>query len=139
MTIFDESGKEIMSSVSEVVELSNTTLAATLFDVPADYREVKDRSELYASLTGSANERQTISDAKLKTIETNNSGDNQNFKNMANDSGNSKTEPGAKKAGVVRVGMTSVKYRRNRSRNQRAGTCRRDSKHSGRILENSAD
>jgi hypothetical protein len=48
MTSFDASGKESFSMVQEVVELSKTTLEAGLFEAPADYREVKDASQLYA-------------------------------------------------------------------------------------------
>ena len=44
MTMFDESGKETFSMVSEVMELSKAMLEAALFDVPADYREVQDAS-----------------------------------------------------------------------------------------------
>src|SRR5688572_23457630 len=49
MTMFDESGRETYSMVSEVVELSKTPLDAALFDVPADYREVSDASAMYAA------------------------------------------------------------------------------------------
>src|SRR5690606_29803160 len=49
MTMFDEAGKETMSWVSEVVELSKSTLDAALFEVPSDYREVSDPSQMYAS------------------------------------------------------------------------------------------
>jgi hypothetical protein len=49
MTMFDEAGKETFSMVSEVVELSKATLDASLFEVPADYREVDDAAAMYAS------------------------------------------------------------------------------------------
>jgi hypothetical protein len=49
MTMFDEAGKETMSWVSEVVELSKSTLDPALFEVPSDYREVSDASQMYAS------------------------------------------------------------------------------------------
>ncbi|HKP85640.1 MAG TPA: hypothetical protein VJZ26_06075 [Blastocatellia bacterium] len=45
-TMFDESGKVSFSVEQEVVELSQTTLDAALFDVPAGYREVKSFSEV---------------------------------------------------------------------------------------------
>jgi hypothetical protein len=51
MTSFDPSGKEQFSMIQEVVELSKTNLDAGLFEVPADYREVKDTSQLYTSAT----------------------------------------------------------------------------------------
>ena len=49
MTMFDASGKETMSMIQEVVELSKATLDQRLFEAPADYREVKDSTELYAA------------------------------------------------------------------------------------------
>src|SRR5829696_6395213 len=49
MTMFDDSGKETMSMVNEVVELSKATLEAALFEVPSDYREVQDASQMYAA------------------------------------------------------------------------------------------
>ena len=42
MTMFDQSGVESFSTINEVVEFSQATLDASLFDVPAGYREVTD-------------------------------------------------------------------------------------------------
>ena len=47
MTMFGDDGAESFSTVNEVVEFSQATLDASLFDVPADYREVKDFASLY--------------------------------------------------------------------------------------------
>jgi hypothetical protein len=44
MTMFDKDGRESFSMVNEVVELSQATLDASLFEPPADYHEVKDFS-----------------------------------------------------------------------------------------------
>src|SRR5215203_133716 len=49
MTMFDETGKESFTMTNEVTELANATLDAALFEVPQDWREVKDSSALYAS------------------------------------------------------------------------------------------
>jgi hypothetical protein len=49
MTMLDESGKETMSMVNEVVELSKATLDTGLFEVPQDYRQVSDASQMYAA------------------------------------------------------------------------------------------
>ena len=49
MTSYDANGKESYSMIQEVVELSKATLDASLFEAPADYREVKDHAEMYAS------------------------------------------------------------------------------------------
>src|SRR5215207_8179818 len=44
MTMFGQDGRESFSMVNEVIELSQATLDASLFEPPADYREVKDFS-----------------------------------------------------------------------------------------------
>ena len=111
MTMFDESGKEMQSFINEVVELSNATLDAALFDVPAGFREVKNSTELYASM--SAQNSKPNSYAPTNSISNSNGSDYglaANVKNMAAKSQNaSTTEVGAKKAGVVRIGLASVK------------------------------
>ena len=107
MTMFDQNGKETYSFVNEVIELSNTTLEAALFDVPQGYREVKNSSELYASMSSQSS----------NSYSANNNGDslanvsglNSNVKNMATKSQNTSIELGAKKEGVVRIGLASVK------------------------------
>ncbi|HKR21080.1 MAG TPA: hypothetical protein VJS17_00745 [Pyrinomonadaceae bacterium] len=48
-TMFDTNGVASYSSINEVIEFSNATLDASLFDVPAGYREVKDFASLYAT------------------------------------------------------------------------------------------
>ena len=61
MTMFDDSGKEMMSTVNEVVELSQATLDQSLFEIPEDYREVKDASQMYSasSMTMNSNSNST--------------------------------------------------------------------------------
>ncbi|MEQ1642252.1 MAG: hypothetical protein ABL959_02270 [Pyrinomonadaceae bacterium] len=54
MTQFDTRGKESFSMIQEVVELSKATLDQVLFEAPADYREVRDASEMYAT-SGASN------------------------------------------------------------------------------------
>ncbi|MDQ3180945.1 MAG: hypothetical protein M3Q33_10540 [Acidobacteriota bacterium] len=108
MTMFDESGKETMTIVNEVIELSNAKLSDDLFIVPSDYREVKDPSQLYASMStsGSSNSTSTGNNS----TNGNDSGVSQNVKNMAkNDSAATQTTLGAKKEGVVRIGLANVK------------------------------
>lgn len=106
-TMFDESGKEISSFVNEVVELSNATLDAALFDVPAGYREVKDATALYASLGGQ------MSGNLGQDKPANNSALSQNVQNMAGQTTEpaspSAAELGAKKPGVARIGLATVK------------------------------
>ncbi len=47
MTMFDASGKESMSTVTEVVELSRSPLDAGLFEIPEGYKEGKDLASMY--------------------------------------------------------------------------------------------
>ena len=49
MTSFDANGKETFSTMQEVVEMSKSTLDPSFFEAPADYREVADSSQIYAT------------------------------------------------------------------------------------------
>ena len=121
MSMFDESDKEITSSVNEVLEISNQTLDAKLFEAPADYREVKDRAELYASMSsddnGGTSSRNSSSynsnDGSVSSRNYSSSGNSglaSSVKNMASKANeNSTAEVGAKKSGIVRVGLAQVK------------------------------
>ena len=104
MTGFDKDGKESFSMVNEVVELSQTTLDASLFDVPADYREVKDFSGALMAAAGDGSSDGTTSSHAAD------SGMSANVKGMANPpAAQASTELGAKRPGVVRLGLASVK------------------------------
>jgi hypothetical protein len=97
MTFFDESGRETMSMVNEVTELSKTPLDAGLFDVPADYRQVEDMSQMYASMSASSvSSSSVVSSPSTMSLPSTSSG--------------VPTEPlGAKKPGTIRIGIASVK------------------------------
>ncbi|MET0622196.1 MAG: hypothetical protein ABW250_04360 [Pyrinomonadaceae bacterium] len=110
MTMFEKDGRESFSMVNEVIELSQATLDASLFEPPADYREVKDFSAaaMMAAAssgsddanTGGANSGQSSSD----------SGVGANVASLAGSQTQAPTaEVGAKKPGVVRLGLASVK------------------------------
>jgi len=103
MTMYDESGKEMMTSLSEVIELSQATLDASLFDIPQGFREVKDSSELYASMS-----RQSSYNSGNTDVPSN-SGINRNVQNMSQSESNVSTTVGAKKAGTIRIGVAGVK------------------------------
>ncbi len=109
MTGFDANGKESYSMVQEVVELSKATLEASIFDAPADYREVKNASEMYAS-AASANESNKAENANsnpsLPSSGGLGSGVSKAAQAKAND-GNSTLGP--KKPGTIRIGLASVK------------------------------
>jgi hypothetical protein len=50
-TMFGPDGAESFSSINEVVEFSQATLDASLFDVPEGYREVKDFASAFSAPT----------------------------------------------------------------------------------------
>jgi hypothetical protein len=50
-TMFGQDGAESFSTVNEVVEFSQATLDASLFDIPAGYREVKDFASAFSTPT----------------------------------------------------------------------------------------
>jgi hypothetical protein len=107
MTMFDESGKETYTMVSEVVELSKATLEAGLFDIPAGYREVSDAAQMY-----SAGSSSTMGNSSSSTTmgRPSSSGISQSVKNLSqNSSDDEPSAVGAKKAGVVRIGLAGVK------------------------------
>lgn len=108
-TMFDESGKETMSYVNEVVELSKATLEATLFEVPVDYREVQDASQMYASAAAYG----TSASVSARTAGTSPSGDNNgivsNVRTAASATPASTSGAAAKQPGTVRVGLAGVK------------------------------
>ncbi|HEX6045661.1 MAG TPA: hypothetical protein VFZ22_14305 [Pyrinomonadaceae bacterium] len=60
MTMFDQNGAPSFSTINEVVEFSNATLDASLFDVPADYREVKDLASAFSSTTSETDEDKSV-------------------------------------------------------------------------------
>ncbi len=93
MTMFGKDGRESFSMVNEVIELSQATLDASLFEAPADYREVKDFSA--AAMSAAAGLRGDEGD------------------NPAQPSSSGQARPtaaavGAKRAGVVRLGLATV-------------------------------
>lgn len=103
MTFYDEAGKASTGYTQEVVELSKTPLDPALFDVPTGYREVKDASEMYgaAAMMRAANE-----DAEGETSGASSSllKNNSSAAKPVNESA-----LGAKKEGVVRVGVALPK------------------------------
>lgn len=106
MTMFDESGKETYSMVNEVVELSKATLDAGLFDVPADFREVQDASQMYASTSMGSSSTSSLSAPNLSSS---NSGIAQSIRSAAQASASSNPSIGQKQTGVIRIGLASVK------------------------------
>lgn len=106
MTSFDANGRESFSMIQEVVEMSKATLDASLFDVPADYREVKDASQMYAAAAVSgANYTGTPAGSQSPSQ----SGLGSTLKN-ASEQGKATAAPvGPKKAGTIRIGLPGIK------------------------------
>jgi hypothetical protein len=107
MTMYGEDGRESFSTVSEVVEISQATLEQALFEAPADYREVKDFSAASMMSAATADDGD---DEGPRTSPSANSGMSAGVKAAA-----AATQPaqpvvlGAKKPGVVRLGVAAVK------------------------------
>lgn len=90
-------GDGMMTMTTEVTELSRATLPAELFDIPAGYTETAKQSDLYGKNTQKAmGEYQKTPEAKSEM--------NQMMQGMPATSG----ATGAKKPGVVRIGVMAV-------------------------------
>lgn len=103
MTMFDDTGNETYSTTQEVVELSKTTLDNALFDVPSDHREVKDASEMYAAAASPSfgvSSPSTMSSGSTS---------NQSSVVLPKTTKAAPDEVGAKRPGVVRIGMVGPK------------------------------
>jgi hypothetical protein len=112
--MFGEDGRESFSMINEVVELSQATLDAALFDAPSDYREVKDFSgaSMTASSSSSGAEGLNYAGSAGATASSPEAGPGMsaNVESMANAGGaRDSGEVGAKKPGVVRLGLAAVK------------------------------
>ncbi len=105
-TMFDKDGRESFSTISEVVELSQATLDASLFEPPADYREVKDFSGASMMAQAGGSENGTSSAARQSP----DSGMSASVRDLAgSQNAQAPAELGAKKPGVVRLGLAGVK------------------------------
>jgi hypothetical protein len=111
MTMFEKDGRESFSMVTEVVELSQATLEASLFEPPADYREVKDFSAaaMMASASSGSDDANN-GGANSGRSSSSNSGIGANVTGLAgSQAAPAPAEVGAKKPGVVRLGLAAVK------------------------------
>ncbi|HMS08574.1 MAG TPA: hypothetical protein PKE66_03745 [Pyrinomonadaceae bacterium] len=106
MTMFDDAGKETMSMVSEVIELSKAALDATLFEVPAGYREVDDAAQMYA---GAGNPASTSTPQSTKANNGTGSPLATNVSRAASSPSIDDVQAGEKKPGTIRIGLANVK------------------------------
>jgi len=100
MTMFGPNGTQSFSTTNEVVEFSQATLDASLFDVPEGYRQVDDFASAFA--------------AAYATPGANNPSNNESAASAAVTSANTpnptpSTSLGPKRAGVIRLGVATVK------------------------------
>ena len=114
LTLLGKDGRPIFTSVNEVIELSKANLDAALFEVPADYREAKDPSELYASNAGSspASGAQSGASQMPQMPGAENSSAVSSGATAGDTQGNTAgvgAAVGAKRAGVIRLGLAGVK------------------------------
>jgi len=108
MTSYDASGKESFSMTQEVVEMSKATLEQSLFEAPADYREVKSASEMYAS-GGTSGLSYSGTSSGNTTGSSSPSGLSSSIRNAATPRSDAPANVGAKKAGTIRIGLAGVK------------------------------
>ncbi|MDQ3650223.1 MAG: hypothetical protein M3458_08135 [Acidobacteriota bacterium] len=108
-TMFGDNGEVTYTFTQEVVELSQATLDAALFDAPAGFKEVKDSTALYAPTTAMTSMHTGTAGSDVNATGNADSGTNANVKNMAKQSANASGEIGEKKPGVVRIGLATVK------------------------------
>ena len=95
MTMFGPNGAESFSTTNEVIEFSQATLDPSLFDVPEGYREVQDFASAFASA--------------YATPPTNNTDTNTSTTVTSTASTAPASTVGPKKAGVIRLGVATVK------------------------------
>ena len=100
MTMFGPDGAQSFTTINEVVEFSQATLDPSLFDVPAGYREVQDFASLYSqpsvpSVSPSSSTPATPSSTSASPVNT--------------DATKKVETVGPKKAGIIRIGVVTVK------------------------------
>jgi hypothetical protein len=107
MTMYDAAGSPSYTSVNEVIELSQATLDAALFEIPEGYREVNNFSEAFAS---SASAYGNSASGDSGNDSSGDSAVSANVKKMANSPQTQGAGAlGPKKPGVVRLGLATVK------------------------------
>ncbi|HEX6283476.1 MAG TPA: hypothetical protein VFZ71_01320 [Pyrinomonadaceae bacterium] len=99
-TMFGPNGAESFSTINEVIDFSQATLDASLFDVPAGYREVKDFASMYSTAAPT-----TAPSTVPSTVE------NPVASNPVSNAPATKPAEAlpAKKPGMIRLGVVTVK------------------------------
>ncbi|HEX7174510.1 MAG TPA: hypothetical protein VF240_04410 [Pyrinomonadaceae bacterium] len=103
--MLDMNGRELSSTSTEVTSLTRATLDAALFDVPAGYVETKNAQELYDTA------------AMMRAAQSARSNDDDNAAGRRDGPMNvpATSSPGAKRAGVIRVGVVALNNRTDKT------------------------
>jgi hypothetical protein len=104
-TMYDASGNPSFTMEQEAIEISKATLDASLFEAPADYREVKDAAELFRPAAAA----DPSATGESGSTESADSGIAAGVKSAAGRTQELPATVGEKKAGVVRLGLAAVK------------------------------
>ena len=100
MTMFGPNGAESFSTLNEVIDFSQATLDASLFEAPADYRQVSD----FASMYGAPSGMPSASSSDMPSTSSTSSVSSPSTSTPA-----ATTAVGPKKAGMIRIGIVTVK------------------------------
>ncbi|MCA1568500.1 MAG: hypothetical protein LC803_23200 [Acidobacteria bacterium] len=95
-TLFDENGNESFTFSQEVVEIANAVLDNALFEPPADYRQVSDVREMYGA-------------AAMASVPRDDAANDNAADGGGSGAVKAGSATGAKKAGVIRVGVALTK------------------------------
>jgi len=100
MTMLGANGAPSFSTTNEVIEISQATLDQSLFEVPADYRQVDDFSSAFSAAMQQQAGNTSNSNSTAPT--------NMTAAQPSNTTAPS-TAVGPKRAGVIRIGVVAVK------------------------------
>lgn len=99
MTMFGDNGAPSFSTINEVLEISQATLDQSLFEPPADYRQVDDFASAFSAAY--ANPQASNSNSSVPT--------NVNPSTTNPAAASTATAVGPKRAGVIRIGVVAAK------------------------------
>ncbi|HKU75235.1 MAG TPA: hypothetical protein VJR02_15090 [Pyrinomonadaceae bacterium] len=100
MTMLGAGGGASFSTITEVIDISQATLEQSLFEIPADYRQVEDFSSAFSAAYANPGASATNSDVPATV--------NPNASSQPAAAAPTSTV-GAKRAGVIRIGVVAVK------------------------------
>lgn len=108
-TMYDEQGKATGTFTQEVLEISKATLDPSLFDVPSDYRLVRDFSEMYSMSAIMKAAREEGDDEEEEDVASGASSGMAMPAANASANASSSEALGPKRAGVLRIGVVTPK------------------------------